>query len=166
VFSPARRHDEFDPQGIREPRSAALVEFTRDDAADAAHPMTEQGVRASDAERAAAADRVHTALVEGRLDVGEAEERLAAVYAARHRSDLPVLLADLPVPAAGQPDGGWAAVWRAIVEQAWLSSARARGALPERPDQRQRRAAAVVLIAATVWVTVCVLAGIAVGVHS
>lgn len=134
---------------------------------DAAHPVaSEPAVRASDAERAAAADRLHVALAEGRLDVSEIDERIAVVYAARYRSDLSVLLADLPMPAAGDPDGGWGAVWRAVVDQLWASSARARGAVPERPDQRQRQAVAVVLVTAALWVTVCLLAGIAVGMHA
>ncbi len=141
-----------------------MVDFTPDDAAAAANPATTgPPVRASDAERAAAADRVHAALVEGRLDIADTGERLAAVYAARYRSDLLSLLADLPIPAAGYPVGGWASVWWAIVDQTWRASARARGALPERPDQRQRRAVAVVLIAAALWATVCLLAGILVG---
>ena len=123
-------------------------------------------VRASDAERAAVADRVHNALVEGRLDVSEAEQRLAAVYPARDRSDLPVLLADLPMPDVGHPGGGWAAVWRAVVDQAWMSSARIRGAAAAAPDERQRRTVAIVLAAAAVWVTVCLLAGVALGVQA
>ena len=120
-------------------------------------------MRASDAERAAAADRLHVALVEGRLDIGETEDRLAAVYAARHRSDLPPLLADLPVPDTDSRVGGWPGVWRVVVDQAWSSSAPARGAAPSRPDAAQRRAVSVVLTAAALWAILCLLAGFAAG---
>ncbi len=55
---------------------------TGEDARTAVQPVTSgPEMRASDAERAAAADRLHAAIVEGRLDIGETEERLAAVYA-------------------------------------------------------------------------------------
>ena len=124
----------------------------------AAPPM-----RASDAERAAAAHRLHVALGEGRLDIGETEERLAAVYAARNRSDLPPLLEDLPVSVAESPDSGWPAAWRVIVDQTWSSSARVRGVAPAPPDGRQRRAATIVLTAAALWVILCLLAGFAAG---
>ena len=65
-------------------------------------------LRASDAERAVAADRLHTALAEGRLDLAEAEERIAAVFASRLRSDLLPLLADLPAADPATPSTGWA----------------------------------------------------------
>jgi Domain of unknown function (DUF1707) len=143
-----------------------LVDVTDDDAVAAQPTATAQAVRASDAERAAAAERVQVALVEGRLDIGETEERLATIYAARYRSDLPRLLADLPTPDAGHSDVSWASLWQAIVVQIWMSSARARGVLPEPPDRRQQRAVSVVLIAAALWATVCMLAGISVGLFS
>ena len=60
-------------------------------------------VRASDADRADTVARLHHALGEGRLDLAETDERVAAAYAARYRSELPPLLADLP-DAIG-PDG-------------------------------------------------------------
>jgi hypothetical protein len=161
-------------QPLATTRESALVDHTEENAAETAQTTpsgltvpgpatTGSGMRASDAERAAAADRLHAALVEGRLGVGETEERLAAVYAARHRSELPPLLADLPMPRTAPPVGGWSPVWRATVDQAWLSSARVRGATPERPDVAQRRAVTVVLAAAALWVIVCLLAGFAAG---
>ncbi len=53
-------------------------------------------LRASDGEREATVARLHQALAEGRLDLAETEERVTAAYAARHRDELPPLLADLP----------------------------------------------------------------------
>lgn len=60
-------------------------------------------VRISDADREHAAERLHTALGEGRITFDELEERLAVVYAARFATDLVAPLADLP---GGQPATG------------------------------------------------------------
>ncbi|WFE25114.1 DUF1707 domain-containing protein [Solwaraspora sp. WMMD791] len=60
------------------------------------------GMRASDADREAVAERLRTALNEGRLDLAEFDERLQRVYAAKTYGDLGGLLTDLPpVAAAG-----------------------------------------------------------------
>jgi hypothetical protein len=57
-------------------------------------------LRASDADREAAAERLHQACLEGRLDADELEERLAAAYASRFVADLERLTADVtPAPA-------------------------------------------------------------------
>lgn len=60
------------------------------------------GMRASDADRAAAAQRLRVALDEGRLDLGEYDERLQRAYASKTYAELDSLLADLPAPAAPQ----------------------------------------------------------------
>jgi hypothetical protein len=65
-------------------------------------PEPPPGIRISDADREAAAARLHQALAEGRITLAELEERLAVVYAARYEADLRPPLADLP--------GGHAAV--------------------------------------------------------
>jgi hypothetical protein len=63
-------------------------------------------LRISDAEREAAAQRLHTAMGEGRITLAELEERLTTVYAAKTFAELEPPLADLPgasiapVPAA------------------------------------------------------------------
>src|SRR3954452_16081023 len=70
--------------------------------------VTEQpGFRISDADRERAAQRLHTALSEGRITLSELEERLSIVYAARYEADLRPPLADLPaeVPVAVTPAG-------------------------------------------------------------
>jgi Domain of unknown function (DUF1707) len=57
--------------------------------------MTDR-IRASDAEREEYATILRAAMSEGRLTLEEGEERLAAVYAAKYRDELPSLTADLP----------------------------------------------------------------------
>ncbi|SHL32187.1 protein of unknown function [Pseudonocardia thermophila] len=61
---------------------------------------TEQRVRIGDAEREQAAARLREAVGAGYLTVGEADERLAAAYAATTRAELDRLTADLPAPAS------------------------------------------------------------------
>ena len=53
-------------------------------------------VLASDAERERVTERLRDAAVEGRLTLAESDERQAAAYAARTRSELTPLVADLP----------------------------------------------------------------------
>ncbi|MEO3771686.1 DUF1707 domain-containing protein [Micromonospora sp. B9E7] len=54
------------------------------------------GMRAADADREAAAERLRVALNEGRLDLHEYDERLQRAYAARTYAELDALLTDLP----------------------------------------------------------------------
>ena len=56
-------------------------------------------LRASDAERQAVADRLNTAVGEGRLTLAEFSDRVGAAYAARTHGDLEPLVSDLPEPA-------------------------------------------------------------------
>ena len=56
-------------------------------------------LRASDADREAAADRLQAAAVDGRLDADELEQRLGQVYASRLCSELTRLTADVTPPA-------------------------------------------------------------------
>jgi hypothetical protein len=60
----------------------------------------QRDVRVSDGERQAAADRLRAAHDEGRLDLDEYDNRLAAAYRAVTYSDLDALFADLPGTAA------------------------------------------------------------------
>jgi len=64
-----------------------------------AHDPSTFGLRASDADREATADRLRIAATEGRLDHVEYEERLSATYAAKHCAELERLTADV-TPAA------------------------------------------------------------------
>lgn len=64
----------------------------------------EPDLRASDADREAAVERLRAAAMEGRLDADELEQRLADAYAARWCSDLAQLTRDVtPPPAPPEP---------------------------------------------------------------
>ncbi len=60
-------------------------------------------LRASDADREAACERLRVAAVEGRLDPAELDERMSAAYAARFCSELRELTADVTLPPALPP---------------------------------------------------------------
>lgn len=62
--------------------------------------MTDSGIRASDAERDAVAERLRVAYAEGRLTADEFGDRLDRVLGARSRGELAVFTADLPLPPA------------------------------------------------------------------
>jgi len=76
-------------------------------------------MRASDADRERVVERLRTALNEGRLDLGEYDERMQQAYSAKTYGDLDGLLTDLPagqhpVPASAEmepkpknPTGEW-----------------------------------------------------------
>jgi hypothetical protein len=61
-------------------------------------------VRASDAERDACVERLRAAAAEGRLTFEELADRIEAASGAVMRSDLAVLVSDLPGTAVAQPD--------------------------------------------------------------
>jgi hypothetical protein len=63
-----------------------------------AYPTPE--LRASDADREAAVERLRQAALEGRLESDELEQRIGAAYAARWVSELDRLTADLMPPPA------------------------------------------------------------------
>jgi Domain of unknown function (DUF1707)/Domain of unknown function (DUF4190) len=58
----------------------------------------EPDLRASDADREAAVERLRAAALDGRLDADELEERLSEAYAARWCSELSRLTADVTAP--------------------------------------------------------------------
>ncbi len=62
-------------------------------------------LRISDADREAAAKRLHTAMAEGRITATELEERLGVVYSAKTFAELEPPLADLPGPGLIAPLG-------------------------------------------------------------
>ncbi len=62
----------------------------------------DEGLRVSDEDRERTAQRLARAQAEGRLELGEFDERVRAAYGATTRADLAPLTADLPVgPPAG-----------------------------------------------------------------
>ncbi|MCG5469736.1 DUF1707 domain-containing protein [Micromonospora sp. LAH09] len=91
------------------------------------------GMRASDSDRTAVADRLRVALNEGRLDLHEYDERLQRAYAARTYAELDGLLTDLPpvtpvehsalspVTSAAPPSVGDQAAPMAGVTARWLA---------------------------------------------
>jgi hypothetical protein len=62
-------------------------------------------VRASDAEREEFASKIREAVGEGRLSLDEGDQRLAKIYAARFREELPLLIRDLPQGSQGADRG-------------------------------------------------------------
>ena len=71
--------------------------------------MDEAQQRASDSEREATTDRLRAAAEEGRLDVDELDERVAAALTARTHADLERLTTDLP--AGAPPPRAAVSVW-------------------------------------------------------
>jgi hypothetical protein len=65
--------------------------------------MTTQ-MRASDQDREQVVERLNAAVGRGLLTLPEAEERIAAAYAARYLDDLAPLTADLPDPTPPPPE--------------------------------------------------------------
>lgn len=118
------------------------------------------GLRAGDADRQAAADRLRAAHDEGRLDLHEYDRRLAEAYAAVTYGDLDRLFTDLP--PSGSPSrvpapsvAGAAAVARA----AGASVARRHDGFPLALKVLWTVWASVVAINVTVWLLVSVAAG-------
>ncbi|WP_051407517.1 DUF1707 domain-containing protein [Nocardia sp. CNY236] len=60
--------------------------------------MSQDNLRASDADREKIIDQLRQAIAEGRLSLPEFDERLRQVYAAKTYGELTPLLSDLPVP--------------------------------------------------------------------
>lgn len=65
-----------------------------------ADSVSRLGLRVSDADREETVRQLSAAYEEGRLDLRELEQRTAAALAARTRTDLSPLVADLPHPTA------------------------------------------------------------------
>jgi hypothetical protein len=83
--------------------------------------MGRDEMRAADADRQAVADKLRTALDEGRLDLVEYDERLQRAYAAKTYGDLEGLLTDLPVPAVVSPAGAAPDLTRRWLLHVWGS---------------------------------------------
>ncbi|WP_063049258.1 DUF1707 domain-containing protein [Nocardia arthritidis] len=64
--------------------------------------MSQDHVRASDADREKIVDRLRQAMNEGRLSLPEFDERLQQVYAAKTYGELTPLLSDLPAQRESQ----------------------------------------------------------------
>ena len=85
-----------------------------------------RNVRASDADRQAAVDRLRSAMDEGRLDLLEYDTRLAKAYSAVTYGELDQLFTDLPehaaraVVPAGRRSRNVPAVWSPVVPEQGL----------------------------------------------
>jgi hypothetical protein len=119
-------------------------------------------IRVSDADRAATVARLQAALVEGRLDLAETDERVTTAFAARYDDDLQPLTADLP-PHVAAPDGApsWSAVWVSAVWRARIVVLGAEVGGHGPPTSRQRGTAAALAALALVWMLVCAFVGAA-----
>ena len=67
-------------------------------AKDVVPPRDAETLRAADADRHKIADQLKSALDEGRLSLGEYDDRVRQAYAARTYAELLILVADLPRP--------------------------------------------------------------------
>jgi hypothetical protein len=113
-------------------------------------------VRASNAEREEIVGRLHDALEQGRLDLDETEERVAAAYTARYRTDLAPLLSDLPDgPARRSEIPTWRALWELLVWRARIALGMTDPGGTTPPTRRQRRVAAGITGLAVAWVVLC-----------
>ena len=121
-------------------------------------PTAPPAVRASDAEREATVARLHQALGDGCLDLDETDQRVASAYAARHRSELAPLLADLPqyASAAGAPT--WADVWTSAV---WRARITLLGDATAEPTAEQCRTAILLVALVVAWLVGCTFLGAA-----
>jgi hypothetical protein len=82
---------------------------------DPAHPSAPPRMRASDADRSATVHVLQDAVARGLLTADEGSDRMAAAFAAVHRSDLGPLTADLaPAPTSAT---GWRVLAMMAVEQ-------------------------------------------------
>ena len=128
-----------------------------------AEPPRHPRIRVSDAERTATVTRLQYALVEGRLDLEETDERVTAAFAARYDSDLELLLADLP-PHVPVPDEApvWSALWASAVWRARAVVLGTEAAGHTRPTPQQCQFAAALAALGLVWMLVCAVAGAAI----
>lgn len=119
-------------------------------------------IRVSDAERVATVLRLQDALAQGRLELDETDERVAAAFAARYDGDLQRLVTDLP-PHVPVTDGApaWSAVGAAAVWRARVLVLGAEAAGHTRPTPQQCRVAVALAALAVVWMFVCAVAGAA-----
>jgi hypothetical protein len=118
--------------------------------------MGREDMRAGDSDRQAVADRLKTALDEGRLDLSEYDERLQKTYSAKTYGDLTGLLDDLP---------GTVPLERSQV-QAYQAPAAPPGAPAQQPDSRTHRVAGwlgpyggVIAVCVAIWAITSISSG-------
>ncbi len=122
-------------------------------------PIDPDRVRAGNVDRERVVQRLNDAFAEGRLDVHELDERVAAAYAAKTVGELQPLLADLP--------SGSRKAWRpaeastAPAPAPYLAApARSKGGVARTALRAHFRAwLTVVLINVVIWAVVCIGSG-------
>jgi hypothetical protein len=117
--------------------------------------MGREDMRAGDGDRKAVADQLKTALDEGRLDLGEYDERLQRTYAAKTYADLDGLLDDLP---------GTVPVQHSQIQPAAPTAAVGGSVHPTSPGARQIAQwvgpyAGVILVCSLIWLVTSISAG-------
>src|SRR5215475_4016954 len=121
-------------------------------------PIEPDRIRAGNADRERVVQRLNDALAEGRLDVHELDERVAAAYAAKTLGELRPLLVDLPADPTGQrqpaevPAGPSAPTAQHVSKPGQPRGKLARQAL----RAHFRTWLAVVLINGVIWAVVCI----------
>jgi hypothetical protein len=113
-------------------------------------------LRAGDADRQAAADRLRAAHDEGRLDLAEYDRRLAEAYAAVTYADLDRLFTDLPVRPSSPADPAASAA--GVARAAGTSVVRRQPRLPLALTILWTAWAGVVAVNLTVWLLVSLAA--------
>jgi hypothetical protein len=113
--------------------------------------MDREEMRAGDGDRQAVADKLKAALDEGRLDLGEYDERLQRTYSAKTYGDLQGLVSDLPgtIPVSRsqvQPAGSGSPV---------VEPAAGRSGMPTWLGPY----AGVVAVSVVIWAIVCISSG-------
>ena len=112
--------------------------------------MGQGEIRAGDSDRQRVADQLKAALDEGRLDLGEYDERLQRTYAARTYADLDGLLTDLP---------GTVPVKHSQIEKHAPEAPAVAGAGPESPGRPFLSAVTAFLVCTLVWLLISLSAG-------
>jgi hypothetical protein len=112
-------------------------------------------VRCSDADREQVSTRLRDAAGEGRLTMEELDERLSAVYGAKHHDELTPLTADLPKSVPTQT--GWRAILAQLRAQLITEMMILRGRAPGVSKFRR------LTVAATLLLLVLVMIGAVVG---
>ncbi|MBN1093300.1 DUF1707 domain-containing protein [Blastococcus sp. TML/M2B] len=117
-------------------------------------------VRAGDADRQAAADRLRAAHDEGRLDLDEYDRRLAAAYAAVTYGDLARLFTDLPARTASPAPVTSVAAAAGMARAAGASVVRRPAGFPLALKILWTIWASVVALNVTVWLLVSLGTGL------
>src|ERR1700754_4441647 len=117
--------------------------------------MGRDGMRAGDADRQQVADQLKTALDEGRLDLGEYDERIQRTYSAKTYADLDGLLDDLP---------GTVPVQHSQIQPAAPAPPVGGPVHPQRPAGRQMAQwvgpyAGVILVCTLIWLITSISSG-------